>query len=98
MYMSIQSERVVSAARDLLKSYGFFVDNLWHRDDIRFLCEQLHYPLLADEECMAVFGIANERFDGEYGMNWPELERALKQYMHQKERLEGTLSSPSSLR
>lgn len=75
--VDIQSERIIGAARDLLKAYGYFVDNLWHVDDIYFLCEQGGYERISQEEAMSVFDRANAQFDGEYGINWPQLERAL---------------------
>lgn len=83
--MDSQSLRVVSAARELLKSHGYFVDNLWHANDIHFLCDQLQYPRLPMEAAMEVFDIANAQFDGEYGICWPQLEKALKVYIESKD-------------
>ncbi len=85
--MDTQSTRIISAARDVLKTYGYFVDNLWHADDINFLCEQNGYPKLGAEEAMAVFEIANEQFDGEYGISWPQLEKALQTWLQRQEML-----------
>lgn len=79
--MEIQSEIVITAARNILKSYGYFVDNLWHMDDINLLCEQMNYPALTLQQCHAIFDIVNEQFDGEYGISWPQLERALQTYI-----------------
>lgn len=81
----MQSERIISAARDVLKAHGYFVDNLWHAKDINFLCEQAGYGMLNPEETATVFDIANQQFDGEYGISWPQLEKALKTYMQRKE-------------
>jgi hypothetical protein len=86
--MDTQSTRIISAARDVLKTYGYFVDNLWHTDDINFLCDQSSCPRLSLEEAMTVFDIANEQFDGEYGISWPQLEKALQAYMQRKESLQ----------
>lgn len=87
--MDIQSARIVAAARDVLRASGYFVDNLWHADDVNFLCSQLGYPSLSSEETQAVFEIANAQFDGEFGICWPRLEKALQTYMQQREMLEG---------
>lgn len=75
-------------ARSVLKAHGFFVDNLWHVKDIFFLCEQKGMPPLSAGEATAVFEIANSRFDGEQGINWPQLEVAIHAYLYQKEVLE----------
>lgn len=83
--MDIQSERLISAARDVLKASGYFVDNLWHVNDINFLCEQQGLPRLSVEEAQSVFDIANAQFDGEFGINWPQLEKALATYVERKE-------------
>lgn len=77
----LPSERVVTLARTVLREHGYFVDNLWHISDIHFLCEQQNLPPLRDAEAMEVFTIANAAFDGEHGMSWPQLERALARYL-----------------
>lgn len=81
--MNIQSTRFVDAARAILKASGYFVDNLWHVNDIHFLCQQRGLPSLPYEEAMKVFDIANTQFDGEYGISWPQLEQALQTYLEQ---------------
>jgi hypothetical protein len=50
--------------RELLKACGYFTDNLWHVEDVHFICEQRDLPPISDEEAMEVFAIAGERFDG----------------------------------
>lgn len=85
--MEKQSTRIISAAREILKSYGYFVDNLWHINDIGFLCEQRGLPRLPPEEAYTVFDIANAQFDGEHGINWPQLEQALTLYLEQRQAL-----------
>ena len=81
--------KIVEAARDLLKANGYFVDNLWHVQDVRFICEQYYLPELTDEEAMGVFTIANEQFDGESGISWPQLEKAIFVFMKRKALLRG---------
>ena len=76
--------KVMEAARELLKVGGYFVDNLWHVDDVHFICEQLQLPSISHEEAMEVFVIANTQFDGETGISWPELEKALHVYLERK--------------
>ena len=82
--MEDKNNKIIEAARDLLKSFGYFVDNLWHVEDIHFICEQNNIARMGDEEAMEVFAIAKERFDGENGLSWPALEKAVHIYMHRK--------------
>lgn len=88
--------KFIEAARGLLKAGGYFVENLWHVDDVHFICEQLQLPAVSNEEAMEVFMLANEQFDGETGISWPELEKALRMYLQRKEVLASMLpSSPA---
>jgi hypothetical protein len=82
--MDGKATKVVEAARELLKTFGYFVDNLWHVDDIHFICEQNNLARFSDEEAMEVFEIASQQFDGENGLSWPQLEKALRIYLHRK--------------
>ncbi len=82
--MGNKNIQIIESARELLKAYGYFVDNLWHVDDVHFLCEQKKLPKISNEEAMEVFIIANEQFDGENGLCWPQLEKALNSYLHRK--------------
>lgn len=82
--MKQQETKLIEAARELLKAYGYFVDNLWHVRDIHFICEQNNITRLGDKEAMEVFEIANEQFDGETGLTWPKLEQALQIYLQRK--------------
>jgi hypothetical protein len=76
--------KMIEAARELLRKSGFFVDNLWHVEDVHTLCEQADLPKVNDEEAMDIFSIANEQFDGETGLSWPQLERAVHTYFLRK--------------
>lgn len=76
--------RIMDAAKHLLKAGGYFVDTLWHVDDVRFICEQMQLPALSDEEAMEVFVVAHEQFDGEHGISWPQLQKALELYLERK--------------
>jgi alpha-amylase/alpha-mannosidase (GH57 family) len=82
--MSQHPAKLVEAARELLKSAGYFVDNLWHIDDVHFICEQQELPRITNEEAEQVFLIAQEQFEGEVGLSWPQLEKALRTYLHRK--------------
>lgn len=82
--MELQTTKVVEATRELLKAFGYFVDNLWHVDDVHFMCEQHGFVEITDTEAMEVFHIANMQFDGEHGLSWPQIERALRTYMQRK--------------
>jgi|GEM_PF-3351154 len=75
---------IMEAARGLLKAGGYFVDNLWHVDDVHFICEQLQLPSITQEAAMEVFVIANVQFDGETGISWPALEKALHVYLERQ--------------
>jgi len=81
--------KMVEAARELLKKSGYFVDNLWHVEDVHFICEQCNLSRISNEEAMEVFTIAHEQFDGENGLSWPQLEKALNTYLLRKALLEG---------
>ena len=83
--MSIASTKIIEAARELLKLCGYFVYNLWHVDDVHFMCEQLELPRISDEDAMEVFSIANQQFDGETGVSWPKLEEALKLFLQRRQ-------------
>ena len=82
--MGSKCTEVLESSREILKMYGYFVDNLWHVDDIHFICEQKNLPKITNKEAMEVFVIANEQFDGEVGMGWPQLEKALAGYLRRK--------------
>jgi hypothetical protein len=83
--MQFQPTKIIEAARELLRACGYFVDNLWHVDDIHFMCEQLQLPNINDEEAMEIFTIANQQFEGETGISWPKLEEALKLFLQRKQ-------------
>jgi len=82
-----QTIRMMEVARDILKVQGYFIDNLWHVDDVHFLCEEKSLQAISDAEAMEVFALANQTFDGEFGLNWKQLENALDYYMKRKELL-----------
>jgi hypothetical protein len=79
--------KAVEAAREILKAQGYFVDNLWHVDDVHFLCEEKNHQPVSDTEAMEIFAIANQSFDGEFGLNWKQLEKALDYYVKKKKSL-----------
>lgn len=79
-----QAIKLVEAARELLKSHGYFVDNLWHVDDVHFICEEKGFMYLSDEEAMEVFSLACEHIDGDMGISWPQLEKAVESYVKRK--------------
>jgi hypothetical protein len=85
--METRSIQLVEAARELLKTAGYFVDGLWHVDDVHFICEQLGLEKLDDNEARQVFAIAIEQFDGETGISWPQLEKAVQVYLQRKKLL-----------
>ncbi len=76
--------KIIEVAKELLQSQGFFVDTLWHINDIHILCEQNDIERLSDAEAVEVFAVAKEQFDGEHGMSWPQLEKALYTYLQRK--------------
>ncbi len=82
--MGNKCTEVLESSREILKMYGYFVDNLWHVDDIHFICEQKKLAKITNREAMEVFVIANEQFDGEVGISWPQLEKALNSYLRRK--------------
>lgn len=76
--------RVIEAARELLKEYGYFMEGLWHVEDIHFICEQKNLRKLTKDEAMEVFTIAHDQFDGEHGISWPQLEQALDIFLERE--------------
>lgn len=79
-----KSQKIVDAAKELLSSFGYCVTHLWHIDDVHFICEQHEIPKLSDTEAREVFDIAIEQFDGECGLCWPQLEKAVFTHMRRK--------------
>lgn len=88
--------KMVEAARDLLRNSGYYVDNLWHVRDIHFICEQHDLPPLTNDEAMEVFAMANAQFDGETGMCWPQLEKAIHAFLLRKALLEGLCNAQAA--
>jgi hypothetical protein len=84
IFMDLQVTKIIEAARELLKAAGYFVDNLWHVRDVHFICEQQELPKISDDEATEVFTLANQQFDGETGLSWPQLEAALRMYLQRK--------------
>ena len=82
--MGSHSTKVIEVAKELLRQFGYFVDNLWHVDDVHFICEQHELPKISDAEAMEVFAIAKEQFDGEVGISWAGLDKAVRVYLQQK--------------
>lgn len=80
-------QRFIESAKGILQSYGYFIDHLWHVDDVHFLCEQRNWPKLDHEEARAVFAIFSELYDGELGMTWAKLEQATQVYLAQSGRI-----------
>ncbi len=84
---SSHKTKIVEAAKEILKFHGYFIDNLWYTDDVYFICEQHDLPRLTNTEAMAVFGVANDEFDGETSISWPQLEKARRSYLNRREML-----------
>ena len=78
------SSHFVETARQVLRSAGYCVDKLWHVNDLHCICEAQGLPLIDNEEAQQVFQIASEQFDGDDGLSWPKLERALRTFLHPK--------------
>ena len=91
--MNFQPTKIIEAAKQFLTACGYFVDNLWHVDDVHFMCEQLELPTIDDAEAMEVFTIANQQFDDEIGISWPKLEEALQSFVHRKHVLKSDYES-----
>lgn len=79
----------VEAAKDILHHCGYYVGHLWHVNDIHLLCEQKQLPRMSDAEAMEVFAIVRDQFDGEQGICWPALERAVQVYYERQTLLRG---------
>ncbi len=90
--MDVNTTKIIEAARQLLKEYGYFMDELWHVDDVNFICEQRNLKKLSKEEAMKVFEVAKEQFDGEYGISWPQLEKALRIYLQREKTMKNEIA------
>jgi hypothetical protein len=86
-------QKFIHAAREIMRSEGYFVENLWHVDDVHFLCEQRGWPQLRHEEAMGVFVVFNELFEGDQGLTWDKLEKATQIYLAQAGRLQQILQN-----
>src|SRR4051812_3090427 len=82
--MNPQNVNLIQAARNVLKASGYYVDHLWHISDVHFICEQLEMPKLAEDEAVQILTLASERFDGDSGISWPQIERALQLFLQRK--------------
>lgn len=92
--MNLPTLNIVEAVKELLAAYGYVI-YVWHVDDVHCLCEQNALPKLSDDEAMDVFAIASQQFDGEFGMSWPQLEKALHVFLKRKRVLEEMAESES---
>lgn len=81
--MREQTKQIVETSKELLKLYGYFIDRLWHIEDVHLVCEQKNLPKLSDNEAMEVFYVANDQF-GEVGFGWLQLEVAVNYYIIRK--------------
>jgi hypothetical protein len=91
--MDLPSVKLIEAARGLLQSAGYHVEHLWHVDDVHFIGEQLELEKIDDTEVREVFAIATQQFDGDTGLSWPQLEKALHLY-HQRRKAVKALCPP----
>lgn len=87
-------KKLVESALELLRSAGYYVDKLWHADDVHFICEQLGIERLDDGQVQQVFEILSESFDGETGISWPQLEQAIQLFMQRQRALRAMCSGP----
>ncbi len=88
-----QIQDFIHSAREVLRVQGYFVENLWHVDDVHFLCEQRGWPQMEHEEARGVFTVFNELFDGEQGLTWEKLEKATQIYLAQQGRIQQILEN-----
>lgn len=88
-----QIQDFISSAREVLRTQGYFVQKLWHVDDVHLLCEQRGWPQLTHEDGLSVFAIFNELFDGGEGLTWERLEQATQIYLAQQGHLKQILEN-----
>ena len=82
--MKMQTVKIIDAIKEILRAYGYMM-YVWHVEDVHFICEQTGLEKLSDEEAMEVFDMVADQFDGEVGMSWPQLEKAVKTYLRRKD-------------
>lgn len=90
-------EKIIEAAKEILKFHGYFIGILWHTDDVHFICEQNDLPAISNSEAMKVFDIAAQLYDGEVGLSWPQLENALRHYLNERVKNPAALPQNTSL-
>jgi len=82
--MYLHSTKIITTAMGLLRQFGYFVDQLWHVNDVHLICEQKNLPKISDAEAMEVFAIMGDNFDGDSGISWSALDKALHTYIERK--------------
>ena len=87
--MNTENINLIEAARAVLQAAGYYVDRLWHNNDVHFICEQLEMEKLGEHDIAQIFAIASEHFDGETGISWPQLERAIQIFQQRKQAVKG---------
>jgi hypothetical protein len=67
----------VEQAKETLKENGYFVDNMWQRDDV--ICQAGNMDIeLTDEQIDSVMSILSKHFDAGIGINWDSIESAIE--------------------
>ena len=68
----------VQEIKDLLRSKGYFVQNLWQTEYVQQVATDHHEIELTFDECIQVFDYIGETFDAEIGMNWDTISEAIR--------------------
>ena len=71
---------ISALAIKILEYQGYFTAELWSGKDIALLCEQEGFPLPSNRQCQEIFARLQHNYDGDMGISWPVLRRAVHEY------------------
>lgn len=69
------------SSRAYLRNKGYFVQNLWHIDDVKEICKQNYLPILTDKQAIEFFDYVGDDFNAEVGVSWETLYVYLEQFV-----------------
>lgn len=65
-------------ARQFLKEQGYFVDNLWQKDDIKYKAEDMGFDITEDQIDQVMDNLGRN-FNAEVGITWLTIEMEVEQ-------------------
>ena len=71
----------IEKAKEVLRDAGYFIENLWHKNDIDDICIQNDISELSHKEIKEFWEYYNKNFNAEIGMNLESLEVSLIEFI-----------------